>query len=287
MKTISKGLLALLLVAGPPAAAQTISAAEIKAIVASPERSAADRTNDLRRKPEQMLEFIGLRPGMVALDLSAAGGYTTELLARGIGPSGKVYGQSRPRPAQPATPPPAPEGNSNPNLPPVAAPAGPSRPSPEALANRDKLLKEAGVKAAPIEAVVRPFEDAVPPGLADAKLDLVTLMFNYHDLGHLGVDRAAMNQAVFKALKPGGIYVCLDINCSDKLEENVGPLGAFFHGASVMYCMTTSLANDGEGLGTLGLHPHKLDELAAEAGFTDVWLAPLENPFNNLYALRA
>ena len=210
MKIISKSLLALLLVAGPPAAAQTISAAEIKAIVASPERSAADRTNDLRRKPEQMLEFIGLRPGMVALDLSAAGGYTTELLARGIGPSGKVYGQSRPRLAQPATPPPAPEGNSNPNLPPAAAPAGPSRPSPEALANRDKLLKEAGVKAAPIEAVVRPFEDAVPPELADAKLDLVTLMFNYHDLGHFGVDRAAMNQAVFKALKPGGIYVIAD-----------------------------------------------------------------------------
>ena len=30
------------------------------------------------------------------LDLSAAGGYTTELLARAIGPSGTVYGQSRP-----------------------------------------------------------------------------------------------------------------------------------------------------------------------------------------------
>ena len=32
-------------------------------------------------------------------------------------------------------------------------------------------------------------------------------MFNYHDLGHLGVDRGAMNKAVFRALKPGGLYV--------------------------------------------------------------------------------
>ena len=50
----------------------------------------------------------------------------------------------------------------------------------------------------------------MPPELADGKLDLVTLMFNYHDLGFLGVDRAAMNKAVFKALKPGGFYVIAD-----------------------------------------------------------------------------
>src|SRR5688572_32341589 len=68
---------------------------QIAQIVASPDRSEADRTNDLRRKPEQMLGFLGIRPGMVALDFSAAGGYTTELLARAIGPSGTVYGQSR------------------------------------------------------------------------------------------------------------------------------------------------------------------------------------------------
>ena len=50
----------------------------------------------------------------------------------------------------------------------------------------------------------------MPPELADGKLDLVTLMFNYHDLGFLGVDRAAMNKAVFKALKPGGFFVIAD-----------------------------------------------------------------------------
>ncbi len=49
-----------------------------------------------------------------------------------------------------------------------------------------------------------------PAELADGKLDLVTLMFNYHDLGFLGVDRAAMNKAVFSALKPGGFFVIAD-----------------------------------------------------------------------------
>lgn len=94
MRITQCGLLATLIAAwsslsGGPVWAQphppTASPADrIAQIVASPDRSAADRANDLRRKPSPMLAFIDLQPGMVALDLSAAGGYTTELLARGI-----------------------------------------------------------------------------------------------------------------------------------------------------------------------------------------------------------
>ena len=171
---------------GGGAGAPALSTTRIAQIVASPDRSAADRTNDQRRKPEQMLAFIGVRSGITALDLSAGGGYTSELLARAIGPAGKVSGQSRPGPS-----------------------AGP-RPSPVALAERDANLKRTGVAAAPITAVVQPFENPVPAELADGRVDLVTLMFNYHDLGHLNVDRAQMNRAVFRALKPGGIYVIAD-----------------------------------------------------------------------------
>src|SRR5258707_15819407 len=99
MKIRRKDLLAViavsvsLLLSGRAATAQQslprLSSEQIAEIVANPDRSAADRTNDLRRKPEQMLGFIGIRPGIVAFDLSAAGGYTTELLARAIGPAGK------------------------------------------------------------------------------------------------------------------------------------------------------------------------------------------------------
>jgi predicted methyltransferase len=168
--------------------------------------------------PEKMLAFIGVRPSMLALDLSAGGGYTTELLSRAIGSGGMVYGQSQPRdPNRPSPAPAAPEGNSSttpaPGAPGAAVPparaAGP-RPSAIALAERDKKLRDAGIPAAPIVAVERRFEDPVPPEVASGRLDLVTLMFNYHDLGFLGVDRAQMNQAVFRALKPGGIYVIAD-----------------------------------------------------------------------------
>jgi len=195
------------------AGAQTLSPDQIKAIIASPDRTAADRTNDQRRHPEDILAFLALKPGLTALDLSAGGGYTTELLARALGPTGKVYGQSRPRPATPPPAPTNPEGNANPSATPAAAPpppAAPPRPSPVALADRDSRMKAANVASAPIVVVVQPFEDPVPAEVADGKLDLVTLMFNYHDLGFLNVDRAAMNKAVFKALKPGGFYVIAD-----------------------------------------------------------------------------
>ena len=197
----------------PSASAQTASAEQIAALLASPDRTAADRTNDQRRKPDQMLAFFAVPRGATAVDLSAAGGYTTELVARATGPDGAVFGQSRPpnpggpRPAQA-------EGNANPSATPSAAPppAMPRvfRPSPEALAERMERMRAAGVATAPITAVVRPFEDPFPAELAEAKVDFVTLIFNYHDLGHMGVDRAAMNRAVFRALKPGGHYVIAD-----------------------------------------------------------------------------
>jgi predicted methyltransferase len=193
-------LLLALLLGGCASAPAPISDARIAEIVASPDRRPADRTNDIRRKPAQMLAFIGVRPGMVALDLSAGGGYTTELIARATGPSGRVYGQSRPR--NPDGPkPPAPEGAAAPQAGVTAAPPS----SPLALAERAK-----NPAAGNLVAVVRAFEDPVPPELASNGLDLVTLMFNYHDLGWLGVDRARMNRAVFAALKPGGLYVIAD-----------------------------------------------------------------------------
>jgi predicted methyltransferase len=190
-----------------PSGAATLSPERIAEIVASPDRSAADRTNDIRRKPTEMLAFIGVRPGMVALDLSAGGGYTTELIARSVGPTGRVYGQSAPRdPAR--LPPAAPEGATAPAAPAppavTAPPAGPPS-TPMRLADRAK-----NPAAGNIVSVVQKFEDPAPAAVASSGLDLVTLMFNYHDLGHMGIDRAQMNKAVFAALKPGGMYVIAD-----------------------------------------------------------------------------
>jgi predicted methyltransferase len=204
--------LCLVACANPGAAASAppavLSPFRVASIVGSSDRSDADRINDIRRKPVEMLNFIGIRPGMVALDVSAGGGYTTELLARAVGPGGRVYGQSPPPAVRPA--PAASEGAASPMATPAAGaastpPAAPRRTSAMALAERAK-----NPNASNIVAVVQPFENPVPVELASNGLDLVTLMFNYHDLGYLGVDRAKMNRALFAALKPGGIYVVAD-----------------------------------------------------------------------------
>jgi len=198
MSRLPAVLLAAALVPACQTTTQTLGRERIAEIVASADRSAADRTNDQRRKPEQMLAFIGIRPGMVAMDLSAGGGYTTELVARAVGPAGKVYGQSAP---------------PDPNRPKPAAPEGGAAPAatPPRLTSAQRLAERAKNPAAGnIIAVVRPFEDPAPPEAAADSLDLVTLMFNYHDLGYLGVDRARMNRAAFTALKRGGIYVVAD-----------------------------------------------------------------------------
>jgi SAM-dependent methyltransferase len=105
------------------------------------------------------------------------------------------------------------------------------------------------------------------------------------DVVHDAVNPCGLLRAIRRALRPDGRFVCLEINCSDKLEKNTGPLSSFFYSVSVLYCMTTSLANDGEGLGTMGMPETKVQEMCMEAGFSSVRRVPLENPFNTLYEI--
>lgn len=102
---------------------------------------------------------------------------------------------------------------------------------------------------------------------------------------HDSVDPGALLRAIHAALNDDGRYVCVEINCSDRPEENVGPFGTVLYGLSLGYCMTVSLAAGGAGLGTLGLPESKLTELASEAGFSRVRRVPIENPFNSLYEI--
>src|SRR6266436_8379329 len=103
------------------------------------------------------------------------------------------------------------------------------------------------------------------------------------DVVHDAVNPRGLLRAIRNALQPDGRYVCLEINSSDKLEENIGLLGAFFYSCSVLYCMATSLAGHGEGLGTVGLPETRVRELCTEAGFSNVRRVPMEKPFNILY----
>ncbi len=162
-----------------------IPAAQIpKAItdaVNSPDRPAADRQLDAGRRFEQILAFFGIAPGMKVADLWAGGGYTTELLARTVGTSGKVYSQ-------------------NGSFPPAF------KKGEDAWRAR---LKEPGMSN--VVELQKPFDDPedvlpVPP----ESLDAVIINMNYHDMVGRGYDRAGVNAVVFKALKPGGVYGVVD-----------------------------------------------------------------------------
>ena len=71
-----------------PCVAQAGSEA-ILAALAHPARE-ADRADDANRKPGEVLDFVGVEPGMRVLDLLAGGGYYTEILSRVVGNEGSV-----------------------------------------------------------------------------------------------------------------------------------------------------------------------------------------------------
>jgi SAM-dependent methyltransferase len=133
-------------------------------------------------------------------------------------------------------------------------------------------------KAAGVQDLVTFEQVDVSKGLP-GEYDVITTF----DVVHDAVDPRGFLRALRRALASDGVYVCLDTNCSDKLEENLGPVGSMLYSFSVLYCMTTSLAWGGAGLGTLGLHERKVQEMCSEAGFRTVRKVPLDNPFNNLY----
>jgi len=152
-------------------------AQDYEAIVASPDRSDGDRQTDVRRQPARMLAFTGVKSGMKVLDMEANAGYSTELLARAVGPDGVVYAQD-----------------------------------PAAIIERfvkDKFDTRAQKPAMKnVVHVIRDFGDPIPPDVAG--LDLITFFFAYHDVTYMPVDRAEMNRKMFASLKPGGYLVIAD-----------------------------------------------------------------------------
>lgn len=105
------------------------------------------------------------------------------------------------------------------------------------------------------------------------------------DVVHDSVDPAAILRSIQAALEPDGRYVCVEINCSDRPEENAGPLGTVLYGLSLAYCLPVSLADGGAGLGTLGLPESRLTDLALGAGFSKVRKLPIDSPFNSVYEI--
>jgi hypothetical protein len=106
------------------------------------------------------------------------------------------------------------------------------------------------------------------------------------DVVHDAVDPAALVAAIRGSLADEGTYLWLEINCADEHPDNRGPLATVLYGFSLLYCMTTSLAQGGAGLGTCGCPPAVVEQLGRRAGFGAVRQVPIEDPINRLYELR-
>jgi predicted methyltransferase len=149
----------------------------IAAAVDAPDRTAEDRALDRGRQPAAMLAFFGIAPGMRVAELGAGGGYTSELLVRVVGPTGTVYGQN-------------------------------SRFVLDRFAEQPwaaRLLRPAMRNVVRLD---RDFDDPLPPEVRD--LDAVLNVLFYHDTVWMGAERARMNRAIFRALRPGGVYGIVD-----------------------------------------------------------------------------
>lgn len=147
------------------------------AALADPVRTAEDRARDEARHTAETLDFAGVRPGQKIADMIIGGGYFTRVFSAAVGPEGRVTAW---QPAEFIA---------------FQASYGESLTAVDALANVDGIRSSISAPAFPSD------------------LDLVFTAQNYHDL-HLNIapaDTASkVNEAVFRALKPGGLYVIVD-----------------------------------------------------------------------------
>jgi predicted methyltransferase len=163
--------------------AVAVRAQDYPAIVALPDRTDADRQTDKRRDPVNLLAFTEAKAGWTVLDMGAGAGYSTELMARSVGPTGRVYSQND--------------------------------------KDSEKLQARMTTPAMRnVVALVRPSDDPVPAELHD--LDLITFFFAYHDTTYMEIDRAKMDRAMFAALKPGGFLVIADHSARPEDGATVG-----------------------------------------------------------------
>ena len=135
-----------------------------------------DNEFDAERKPAELLTFALISEGQQVGELVTGSGYTTELLSRAVGPLGVVYGQNPRR----------------------------------ALTRGSEATRQERVQRLfNVVRLDRALDDPFPMHLSNT-LDLVLSNATYHDAAWLGADRARLNHAVLRALKPGGRYVVCD-----------------------------------------------------------------------------
>lgn len=113
--------------------------------------------------------------------------------------------------------------------------------------------------------------------------DVITAFDAIHDQAQ----PARVLANIFRALRPGGVFLMVDIKASSCLEDNIGvPFAPYLYTVSTMHCMSVSLGLDGAGLGTVW-GSQRATSMLSDAGFSDVAVREIESdPINYYYVAR-
>ena len=176
-------------------AAITVAAptAQMKAAVADSARPSADTARDENRKPAQMLEFAGITPGKIVVDLLPGNaGYFTRIFAKAVEPNGWVYAYF-----------------SNHN---DEALRKQGRDPDNLMLDLKRTYKNLGVIHGPLTSFVTP-----------RPVDVVWTSLNYHDLHNknFGVNVNVVLKQIYSSIKPGGTLVVVDHAAADNAPADV------------------------------------------------------------------
>jgi SAM-dependent methyltransferase len=125
------------------------------------------------------------------------------------------------------------------------------------------------------------FEVAPADAFSGTGYDLVTTFDALHDMG----DPVGAARRAHHAVADEGTWMIVEPMASDRVEDNLTPLGRAFYGFSTLLCTPASLAQDvGLALGTQA-GPSRIREVAEAAGFTRFRTAT-QTPFHRVMAVQ-
>ena len=214
------------------------ASAAITAAIADPRRLPADRVRDADRKPEAILAFAGLRPGMTVLDMFSGGGYYTQLAASVVGPAGKVVAHNN---------------------------------TPYAFSARREIEQRyADGRLAEVERILGENNQLELPENA---FDVALLILCYHDVYYIDglrgwelIDRPSMLAELYSAVKPGRVVLVVDHVADSGTPDNVvaglhridpALVRADFTAAGFLHdAESTVLSNDSAPHDVIAMAPH-------------------------------
>jgi predicted methyltransferase len=165
----------------------------LRRAISGPDRDVTDFVRDEARKPVEVLDFLGVEPGMTVLDVYAAGGYYTFILSKAVGPTGRVFAQNTPRGLR-------------------------FEEDRQEISQGEAL--EAKIQAGNLTNVTHLVERIEDLSIEPESVDVIMVVQILHDYYNPGPERALQMLSSLKTLlKPGGIVGVID-HAGDAGREN-------------------------------------------------------------------